>query len=71
MLEGLNVDDFESFLTRLFPRVTTNAREYVDVGEDGYAVIRMFVFGCLNEMADRNIGLLFHLYVDCTKCQNL
>ena len=63
----LNDDEFKLFVEKLFPSITHNKRGWVvDVGLDRFNVIRMFMFGCINELGKFNFGLyiiqLFFVY---------
>ena len=57
----LPVDEFQEFVGKLFPRIGEDERgRVVGVGEDSFAIIRVLIIGCFNEIKTLVLGLLFN-----------
>ena len=60
----LNDDEFKLFVEKLFPSITHNKHGWaVDISHDRFNVIRMFMFGCINELGKFNFGLFIFQYL--------
>ena len=59
----LNDDEFKLFVEKLFPSITHDKDGDLDVAEDRFNVIRMFIFGCINELGKFNFGLFIFQYL--------
>ena len=60
----LNDDEYKLFVEKRFPSITHNDRGHVvDIGLDRFNVIRMFMFGCINELGNFNFGLFIKIYL--------
>ena len=59
----LNDDEFKLFVEKLFPSITYDKEGVADVGLDRFNVIRMFMFGCINELGKFNFGLFIFQYL--------
>ena len=68
-VEKSNIEEFEAFMAKLLPRIyeegssSSNGAKTLKVDLDPFMVVRMFSFGCINEVIPRGLSECSHRYV--------